>query len=208
MRLNSLPFHKIFLQLVQRPQSSPTFNRRWSSLAVGTFGLTWPGLVSPCWDAAGTRYQVNPDLLYAIAKCESGMRPTVVNPAHGARAGTYDIGLMQINSSHLERLGVFGITERHLYDSCTNIHVGAWILSEQIRRYGLSWNAVGAYNAACTKLNGKECNAARSRYAWCVYRNLPVQSVARSFPQRTRQGVKVMQVPPILAVRKTGAEGR
>ncbi len=101
------------------------------------------------------------------------MRPTAVNFEHGAGTGTYDIGLMQINSSHLERLRVFGITESQLYDSCTNIYVGAWILSEKLRRYGLSWQAVGAYNAACTKLSGNECNDARSKYAWCVYRNLP-----------------------------------
>jgi len=86
---------------------------------------------------------------------------------------------MQINSSNLQRLNAYGISEQQLYDVCTNIHVGAWILADKIQRHGLSWEAVGAYNAACTELKGKECTAARSRYAWCVYRNLsnaPVHS--------------------------------
>jgi soluble lytic murein transglycosylase-like protein len=132
----------------------------------------WSGGLFACWDGAAQRYQINARLLYAIAKCESDMRPGVVNRSHRARTGTYDIGLMQINSSNLQRLGAYGIDEQQLYDACTNIHVGAWILADKIQRYGLSWEAVGAYNAACSELKGKDCAAARSRYAWCVYRNL------------------------------------
>ena len=146
--------------------------KRWVWLLVGSLGSMWSGGLFACWDGAAQRYQINARLLYAIAKCESDMRPGVVNRSHRARTGTYDIGLMQINSSNLQRLGAYGIDEQQLYDACTNIHVGAWILADKIQRHGLSWEAVGAYNAACTELKGKDCSAARSRYAWCVYRNL------------------------------------
>jgi len=135
-------------------------------------GCAGSGDVFACWDEAAQRYQVNANLLYAIARCESGLRPGAVNRSHRARTGTYDIGLMQINSSNLQRLNAYGISEQQLYDACINIHVGAWILAGKIQRHGLSWEAVGAYNAACTELKGKDCSAARSRYAWCVYRNL------------------------------------
>ena len=147
--------------------------KRWVWLIVaGCLAFAWSGGLFACWDEAALRYQVNPNLLYAVAKCESNLRPGAVNRSHRTRTGTYDIGLMQINSSNLQRLNAYGIGEQQLYDACTNIHVGAWILADKIQRHGLSWEAVGAYNAACTELKGKDCAAARSRYAWCVYRNL------------------------------------
>lgn len=173
--------------------------KRWVWLLVGGLGWTWSGGIFACWDEAGQRYQINPRLLYAIAKCESDMRPEVVNRSHRARTGTYDIGLMQINSSNLQRLNVYGIGEQQLYDACTNIHVGAWILADKIQRYGLSWEAVGAYNAACSALKGKDCAAARSRYAWCVYRNLSPVAHTGSAAMRP----STLESVPLIAIRVT-----
>jgi hypothetical protein len=109
-----------------------------------------------------------------------------VNLTHRARTKSYDIGLMQINSSHLPTLARFGISERDLYEPCTNIMVGAWLLAEQFSRQGVSWDSVGAYNAACTQLKDNACRAARSTYAWRVYRRLPGQGVGhRAQPPST-----------------------
>jgi soluble lytic murein transglycosylase-like protein len=98
-----------------------------------------------CWDDAASRYRVSSDLLYAIARTESGLNPHAVGRN---RDGSRDIGLMQINSTWLPTLASHGIEERHLFEPCTNIHVGAWILAGNIHRLGYTWEAVGAYNAA------------------------------------------------------------
>lgn len=99
----------------------------------------------PCWGQAARRYNVDVSLLYAIARVETGARTGLVGRNAG---GSYDIGLMQINSSWLPTLSRYGITEQKLRaDACLNLHVGAWILSKTLRAYGLNWRGVGAYNA-------------------------------------------------------------
>ena len=114
---------------------------------------------------------------------ESNLDPGAINRSHLQRTGSYDIGLMQINSGHLQTLARHGISEAHLHDPCTNIHVGAWLLADAFARHGASWAAVGAYNAACSQLKGEACSTARARYAWKVYQRLP-QTVAPSTSAR------------------------
>lgn len=115
-----------------------------------------------CWEEAGARYGVNPYLLYAIARTESGLNPIATNRN---RDGSYDVGLMQINSRWFPVLRRHGISESSLLDACTSIHVGAWILAQNMQRLGYSWSAVGAYNASSPDR--------RLKYALKVYRNLP-----------------------------------
>lgn len=94
-----------------------------------------------CFQEAGQRYAVSPQLLWAIAKAESSFNPSAIN--HNAN-GTVDVGLMQINSLWAKQLGR---TWDHLDDPCINIMTGAWILSHCIRDYGYSWQAVGCYHS-------------------------------------------------------------
>src|SRR5438552_389650 len=149
--------------------------RRIVSTAILALSLA-PNLAFACWDEAARRYRMAPQLLYAVARVESSLNPAAVNNSHRKRTGTYDIGLMQINSSHLSTLARHGIREADLYDPCTNIHVGAWLLASEFARHGVSWEGVGAYNAACTQLRGNDCRAARAKYAWLVYRSLRIAS--------------------------------
>lgn len=118
-----------------------------------------------CWEAAGARYGVHPRLLAAIAKVESDFNPSAVNDTHASRTGSVDLGLMQINSSWLPVLARHGITRERLFDPCTSITVGAWILADLFARYGVTWEAIGAYNAACVRLEPAACTARRASYA-------------------------------------------
>lgn len=99
---------------------------------------------SACFDQAAKRYNVPVKLLKAISTVESGGRVTARNTN---KNGSFDIGHMQINSSWLPTLAKYNIDEERLWDPCTNTNIGAWVLSHNIARYGLTWEAVGAYNA-------------------------------------------------------------
>ena len=129
-----------------------------------------------CWEDAAARYQVSGTLLQAIARTESGGNPHAIGRN---RDGSRDIGLMQINSAWLPALARHGIDERDLYEPCTNLHVGAWILAHAIARYGYTWEAVGAYNAARP--------AARRTYIDKVRRHLDqsAPASARDAPRNT-----------------------
>ena len=169
--------------------------------------LCAPAYAAACWEDAAERYHVPAQLLIAIARVESNLNPHAINRSHFHRTGSYDIGLMQINSSNLRSLSRYGIRERDLMDACTNIHIGAWLLARSIEQNGTTWDGVGAYNAACTELKGASCQQARSKYAWLVYRHLPsmrpglseIATATATFPS----GVARTGAERILAARVT-----
>ena len=128
-----------------------------------------------------------PKLVEAIARQESGLNPLAVNVAgksyypatkeeaeniirQAQAAGkSYDVGIMQINSWWIERLGIepFSLLER-----ATNEHWGKWILKEEITRHGLNWQAVGKYHSPVPE-RGR-------RYAWLVYYHYASQGASNT----------------------------
>ena len=112
-----------------------------------------------CFEEAGEEYGISSELLWAIAKTESAFN---THAFHYNANGSFDYGLMQINSSWYKELG----RERwmHLNDGCYNVKVGAWILDRCIRRYGYTWAAVGCYNGVSQDK--------KVRYANRIYRTL------------------------------------
>ena len=97
-----------------------------------------------CFARAADRHNVPADLLRAIACVESNHNPHAINQNSN---GSTDVGVMQINSLWLSSLSDFDIEPDHLWDMCTNIHVGAWVLAQKIDAFGYTWRAIGAYNA-------------------------------------------------------------
>lgn len=67
--------------------------------------IIWLLSMSPawadCWLQAEKMFNIESELLYAIAQQESAMKPGAIGRN---RDGSTDIGLMQINSSHMKRL--------------------------------------------------------------------------------------------------------
>ncbi len=111
------------------------------------------------------QYQVSPLLIDAIIKAESNHNPQAININ---TSGSEDVGLMQINSQWLPQIKPLGYDRNNLFDPCTNIQVGTWILAQEIRRFGYTWTAVAAYNAGPAKAKSQR----GSRYALRVFSHL------------------------------------
>lgn len=101
--------------------------------------------MATCFNGAAQYHHVNPVILRSIAKVESGYNPRAFNRNPN---GTFDYGVMQINSTWFPKLARFGIHPEQLADPCTNIYIGAWILANNMREHGNTWKAIGKYNAA------------------------------------------------------------
>lgn len=102
-----------------------------------------------CFDMAGRDYHIDPDLLKAIAWNESNYNTSITgkNPLTG-----FGAGLMQIDSQHFSELSRYGIKPEHLLnDACMNIYTGAYYLAIAFKKWGVNWQAVGAYNAGFKK---------------------------------------------------------
>lgn len=122
-------------------------------------GLSGPAHAE-CWHEAAATYGLDPMELGAIACVESRFRVDALSPV-GAR------GVMQVMPGNARAAGLHPDV---LWDACSNIYLGAWVLAQMKAKHGDTWEAVGAYNAACSKLKGAACRKARADYAWAVYR--------------------------------------
>lgn len=141
---------------------------------IGSLLISLPALSRDCFDRAGRYYRLDPDLLRAIAFRESSWRGKAMNIVSSTE---YAVGMMQIHSQNFSHLATFGITPQKLYhNSCLNIYTGAYYLSIAFKRWGYSWQAVGAYNAGF-KINEQQ-NLKRKQYA------LSVQSIYKKLKQR------------------------
>lgn len=92
---------------------------------------------------AGKTYNIDPWLLYSIAKVESNNNPNAINYN---RNGTVDVGVMQVNSCHLPLLKKYGYTKEDLWNPQVNITLGAWVLAGCVARHGYTTNALNCYN--------------------------------------------------------------
>lgn len=152
-----------------------------------------------CFKEAADIYAIPENVLRAIAKQESNFRPDATNRN---KNGSIDIGVMQINSSWLGDLAVYGIGEKELREPCTNIKVGAWILSKNTQALGWNWDAIGAYNVGCKKLSKEECAARRNSYAWKIHHALKRADGKDAVPDKPfLASPQLPAVKPIMVVR-------
>lgn len=103
-------------------------------------------LFANVFEEAGKAYNLSPKLLWAIAYKESRHNPKAINRSN--KNGTYDIGIMQINSSHLKWLKKdYAISEQDLFNKPkVNVFVGAMILRKCFDKHENTQNAITCYN--------------------------------------------------------------
>ncbi len=156
-----------------------------------------------CWEEASNDYGIPVEVLKAVAKTESGFRSDAVNKNTDK---TKDLGMMQINTRWIPTLSKFGIQEKDLFDACTNIKVGAWILSKNSEKLGWSWDAIGAYNVGCAKLDKAECARRRASYSWKVYAALQKKDFIAASGVSNKKGTQFLAAQVVEAApRKTVA---
>lgn len=96
-----------------------------------------------CIAQTAKRFNLPEALLRSVLEVESGK----VGELRVNKNGTYDIGPMQINSSWLNKFSTHVTKEQILYNGCTNIQVGAWILRYNIDKAGNIWQGIGNYHS-------------------------------------------------------------
>lgn len=118
-----------------------------------------------CIAGAAQRYGANPTAIWLIIKVEGGTTGKI----HRNADGTFDMGLMQINSDHLPTLAKFGIGPQDLiWNECLNIYIGTWYLQKNIlHRHGDVWRGIGDYHSHTPSRNAAyQLQVYRALRAW------------------------------------------
>lgn len=123
-----------------------------SQLPSGLQQVAAVASLGECVNLASQFHQVNPWVLTAILRHESGLRANAVVRNSN---GSVDAGIGQVNSVHWPLLARYGISPNDLLNPCVGTFVAGWHLAEQIRRFGNTWFAVGAYHSRTASFNAR-----------------------------------------------------
>ena len=107
------------------------------------------------------------------------------------------MGATQINSQWFPVLKRYGISEADLFNECTNLKVGAWLMKRNIDSMGWSWDTVGAHNVGCKGLPKAECHRRRMTYAWKIHGEMVRLGFANQVPGEKIRGSNRRVAPRI-----------
>ena len=119
--------------------------------------------------SAARRYQVNPELVRAVIRCESAFNPWATSPRGAA-------GLMQLMPATAER---FGITSDDRWDPARNLDAGVaylrWLVDHFDRELPLVLAAFNSGEGAVQRYNGIPPYRETREYVRRVYSELGLQ---------------------------------
>jgi hypothetical protein len=113
-----------------------------------------PHVMEYCVNYAAAAYEIHPMVIQSVIDVEGGKVGTVSKNSNG----TYDLGVMQINTVNIDEIqGVFPTVTLGslIYSPCTNISVGTWMLVKRINEAGDLWKGVGNYHSKTPKYHNR-----------------------------------------------------
>lgn len=106
--------------------------------------MIFHGVPLECINYAAQTFHVPAVIIVAVMKIENGWNGAAIKNKNGS----HDLGVMQVNSGWLSRLGKHGITRQDLqFNPCVNVHAATWILARGLAR-AEGWKGVGNYHSA------------------------------------------------------------
>jgi len=105
--------------------------------------------IGKCVLRVARKYHLDPYLIWAVKRVETGSSLKGDIVGHNTN-GTKDVGFMQTNTIHMEKLAAYGITENDLKQPCVSIEVGGWMLATLISKHGVR-EGVGRYHSKTPK---------------------------------------------------------
>ena len=103
-----------------------------------------------CINQAAIAYAIPAELIMAIIFVEGGRNGI----AMANNNGTFDYGVMQINTAWLDQARKKGASAYDLqYNACENVMIGTWILSQNLQMEPNLIKAVGNYHSHTPHLN-------------------------------------------------------
>ena len=97
-----------------------------------------------CINRAAVTYHVPATIILSIIKKENGKNGDAIRNKNG----TFDYGVMQINSIWLPKILAYGYTQKDLqFNACKNVAVGTWIISQNMGNKDLLWKSIANYHS-------------------------------------------------------------
>lgn len=129
--------------------------------------------IATCILLAANTHNIPPTALYGIYLAEGGQ----AGMQNKNTNGTYDLGVMQINTVWLNDLAnKYKATKREVatklvYDACFNVDTAAWILKNHMKNESNMFTAIGNYHSKTPEHNLK--------YKRRVYQKLKKQGLIK-----------------------------
>lgn len=147
-----------------------------------------------CVPAAAAFHGVNPFVLEAVLRVESGLKPDTVTRNSN---GSVDVGMGGINSIHFQELARHGVMPQHLLDACVATYVAAWHLRRVQDRHGNTWEGIARYHSATPVYNWRYRVLLHNELVRMgVIRNAPVYPVPRLSAIRPQASSSALPVVP------------
>jgi hypothetical protein len=133
------------------------------------------GVGIECIYTAAAVYRVEPAIIASVLSVENGR----VGTASKNKDGSYDLGVMQINTVWLDKLSQCGYSRHEIqYNACSNVWIGTWILSLKIHKNKNFWAGVGDYNSSHLPQNkAYQQKVAAAFYELAAYLSKPPKNI-------------------------------